>query len=280
MIWFESVKKAQAVLSAAGIEEAANDARLLLEHCLNVNRTWYFMHMRDQADEAEFAAYMELIQRRAQRIPLQYLTGNQEFMGLPFHVNEYTLVPRQDTETLVEQTLPYIKEESRILDMCTGSGCILISLLYLAAGRQIERVEGLGADISEGALAVAKENAADNGVKADFVCSDLFENISGTYDIIVSNPPYIPTDRIKDLMPEVAVCEPVTALDGKEDGLYFYRQIVSAAPSYLKASGVLLFEIGYDQGKDVADMLTNHGFKNVRIVKDLAENDRVVIGEL
>lgn len=159
--------------------------------------------------------------------------------------------------------------------MCTGSGCILISIMKNVVG-----VEGLGVDISKQALIIAKENAKLNGIDVSFERSDLFEMVSDTYDIIVSNPPYIPTDVISGLMPEVAQFEPFQALDGKEDGLYFYRKLVKDCRKYLKPDGKILFEIGHDQGEAVSEMLTYAGFSNVRVVRDLAGNDRVVIGGL
>ena len=196
-------------------------------------------------------------------------------MGLPFKVSPMVLIPRQDTETLVEEALKVIRPGMKVLDMCTGSGCILISIL-----KNVTDVEGLGVDISKQVLNVAKENAKLNGVAAAFERSDLFEMVTDTYDVIVSNPPYIPTDDISGLMPEVAQFEPYQALDGKEDGLFFYRKIVKECRNYLKEDGRIFFEIGNDQGAAVSEMLNYAGFSKVRIIKDLAGNDRVVIGEL
>ena len=219
--------------------------------------------------------YESLVKKRAERIPLQYITGEQEFMGFTFHVNSSVLVPRQDTETLVEEAIKVIRPGMKVLDMCTGSGCILISIM-----KNVPDIEGLGCDISKQALIVAKENAKLNEVSANFERSDLFENVMETYDVIVSNPPYIPTEEILTLMPEVSQFEPMQALDGREDGLYFYRKIVKECRNYLKPNGMILFEIGHDQGKAVSEMLTYAGFKEVSVVKDLAKNDRVVIGKL
>ena len=159
------------------------------------------------------------------------------------------------------------------MDMCTGSGCIIISIM-----RNCSDLIGFGYDISKQALIVAKDNARLNNVSVVFERSDLFENVTGKFDVIVSNPPYIRTEEIEGLMPEVAVFEPIEALDGKEDGLYFYREIISRSKDYLNENGRLIFEVGYDQGPDVLCLMRNKGFKDIRIVKDLAGNDRVVIG--
>ena len=196
-------------------------------------------------------------------------------MGLTFHVNSHVLIPRQDTETLVEEALKLVKPGMKIMDMCTGSGCILISIL-----KNAKDTSGCGFDISKQAINVAKENAKLNEVVADFEKSDLFEHVTERYDMIVSNPPYIKTDEIVKLMPEVSEFEPVQALDGKEDGLFFYRKIIKECRDYLNPGGYVLFEIGYDQGEDVSEMMKYAGFLNVHVVKDLARNDRVVIGML
>ena len=163
----------------------------------------------------------------------------------------------------------------KVLDMCTGSGCIIISILH--HGKELE---GFAADISRAAINVAKENAKLNQVAVAFETSDLFANIKGSYDMIISNPPYIKTEEIAKLMPEVRQFEPYDALDGKEDGLFFYRRIINEAGSYLHPNGYLLFEIGFDQGEEVSELMKQAGFQNVKVVKDLAGNDRVVIGGL
>ena len=196
-------------------------------------------------------------------------------MGLTFHVNSNVLIPRQDTETLVEEAIKLVEPGMSILDMCTGSGCIIISILKKCSG-----IQGTGSDISKQALNVAKENAKLNNVAVDFERSDMFENLSDKYDMIVSNPPYIRSDVVPTLMPEVCEFEPLDALDGHEDGLYFYRKIIKECKSFLKEDGKILFEIGNDQGQAVSDMLTYAGFRNVGVIKDLAHNDRVVVGML
>ena len=230
---------------------------------------------RSLTDE-QMKEFEVLIKKRAERVPLQYITGEQEFMGLTFHVNSNVLIPRQDTETLAEEALKVIKPGMRVLDMCTGSGCVLISILKYA-----HDVEGFGYDISKQAINVAKENAKLNDVSALFERSDLFEDVmESDMDVIVSNPPYIPSEIVTTLMPEVVDFEPREALDGKEDGLYFYRKIIDRCKEFLKPQGYLIFEIGYDQGEAVSSMLRCAGFEEVHVIKDLARNDRVVMGHL
>jgi len=262
-------------LNIAGIEDAKNDAWLLLTFVCKIDRTFYYVHMDEEMSEEQLLEYESVLSKRAEHVPLQYITGEQEFMGLPFYVNSSVLIPRQDTETLVEEALKVVHPGMKVLDMCTGSGCILISIL-----KNVVDVEGYGYDISKQAVNVAKENAKRNNVTATFERSDLFENVTETFDVIVSNPPYIPTEVISGLMPEVAEFEPYQALDGKEDGLFFYNKIIENCQAYLKPSGKILFEIGHDQGDAVSQLLTEAGFSNVHVVKDLAGNDRVVIGGL
>ncbi len=273
MTFREAISFGEKKLNIAGIEDAKNDAWLLLTYVCKIDRTYYYVHMDEQMSDEQVAEYESVLNKRAEHVPLQYITGEQEFMGLTFRVNDAVLIPRQDTETLVEEALKVIRPGMKVMDMCTGSGCILISIL-----KNVVDVEGCGYDISKQAINVAKENAKLNNVTATFERSDLFENVTDTFDVIVSNPPYIPTDVIGGLMPEVAVYEPIQALDGKEDGLYFYRKIVAEASEYLNAEGKLLFEIGHDQGEAVSNLMTDAGFEGVRVIKDLAGNDRVVIG--
>ena len=223
------------MLEEAGIEEAKLDARLLLEYICHTDRNALLVHGDSERNAMEEQFYRMCIEKRATRIPLQHITGEQEFMGLTFEVNEHVLIPRQDTECLVEIVLKHLHDGMQILDMCTGSGCILISLL-----RYSNDCVGVGADLSEKALEVAKKNAkriGNNGIadKMDirFVQSNLFEKVDGKFDMIVSNPPYIKTEVIDTLMPEVKDFEPMMALDGMEDGLYFYRRIILDAKKYL-----------------------------------------------
>ncbi len=260
-------------LEDAGIEEAALDARLLLEYICHTDRNALLVHGDSVRSNLEEQFYRMVIEKRAQRIPLQHITGQQEFMGLTFKVNEHVLIPRQDTEILVEEAMRYLSDGMRILDICTGSGCILLSLLKYS-----NECEGLGVDISDDALAVARENAQNLGLETEFRHSDLLEKVEGKFDMIVSNPPYIETAVIDTLMPEVREHEPMLALDGREDGLYFYRRIVEQCTSYMTRGARLFFEIGYDQGEAVKDMMIHKGFCEVEIIKDYAGLDRVVTG--
>lgn len=278
MIYRECYEKGRALLEDAGMEEAALDARLLLEYVCSTNRNDLLVHGDREVTAEQQEQYFEAIARRQARIPLQHITGVQEFMGLEFNVNEHVLIPRQDTEILVEEVMKDEYDGSRILDMCTGSGCILISLLHYS-----NWCRGVGVDISASALEVAEQNACKllaQEKRPTFIESDLFEKVEGTFDIIVSNPPYIRTAVIDTLMPEVKDHEPMQALDGTEDGLFFYRKIVKEAPVYLKKGGRLYFEIGYDQGTEVSELMENAGFMQVRVIKDYAGLDRVVSGVL
>lgn len=275
MKYREAMQEGEKILQEAGIVDAKNDAWLLLAMVCKVDHTYYYMHMEEELMPEQQDEYRVVIRKRAEHVPLQYITGEQEFMGLPFKVNSNVLIPRQDTETLVEEALKVIRPGMKVLDMCTGSGCILISIL-----KNVLNVEGVGCDISKQVLIVAKENAKLNNVVATFERSDLFDHVTETFDVIVSNPPYIRTEEIATLMPEVCQFEPVGALDGKEDGLFFYRKMIAESSKYLNPNGVILFEIGYDQGQDVSLMLKEAGYQDVQIVKDLVQNDRVVIGRL
>lgn len=265
-------------LQAAGIEEAALDARLLLEAVCGTDRNDLLVHGEQPvAPEAE-EKYLNWIRQRAEHIPLQQLTGEQGFMGLTFNVNEHVLIPRQDTEILVEEVLKELHDGMRVLDMCTGSGCILLSLLHYS-----NDCEGLGVDLSAEALEVAGRNVLkvltpEKAEHAHFLQSDLFEKVEGKFEIIVSNPPYIASAEVEKLMPEVRDHEPRMALDGTADGLEFYRRIIVEAGQYLVSSGMLFFEIGYDQGQAVSELMRTEGYCDVQVVQDYAGLDRVVLG--
>ena len=209
MTFREAICFGEEKLNTAGIDDAKHDAWLLLTFICKIDRTFYYVHIDEEMSVEQVTEYESVLNKRAEHVPLQYITGEQVFMGIPFRVNDAVLIPRQDTETLVEEALKVIRPGMKVLDMCTGSGCILISIL-----KNIVDVEGYGYDISKQAINIAKENAKLNGVTATFERSDLFEDVSDTFDVIVSNPPYIPTDVIGGLMPEVAVYEPIQALDG------------------------------------------------------------------
>lgn len=260
-------------LEKAGIQEAALDARLLLEEVCRTDRNTLLVHGDRAVTEEEETQFRIFIERRSAHEPLQQITGWQEFMGLRFSVTEDVLVPRQDTETLVEEVMRYLRDGMEILDVCTGSGCILLSLLRYSNG-----CRGVGCDISEKALAVAGQNAKELGISAQFIQSDLFESIEGRFEYIVSNPPYIRKDVIPTLMEEVRDYEPLIALDGGEDGLDFYRKITREATEHLYSGGMLFFEIGYDQGEAVKLLMEEEGYEEVTVSQDLAGLDRVVYG--
>lgn len=268
---FQEGKKA---LQAARIGEWELDAWYLLEAVTGSTRSGYYLYQDRPVEHEEIRRYRELVRKRSGHVPLQYLTGIQEFMGYPFYVNEQVLIPRQDTEVLVEEAIKYIARGSKILDLCTGSGCILLSILKLVPG-----IRGTGADLSEGALGIARKNQESLGVEASFLQSDLFEQLEGKFDYILSNPPYISSAVIDTLMEEVREHEPRMALDGGADGLVCYRKIIGQSPAYLKPGGMLFLEIGYDQAEAVRTLM-EQAFADIQVVKDLAGLDRVVYGRL
>jgi release factor glutamine methyltransferase len=252
--------KTAGMLREAGIENEAAESWFLMEFACGIDRSFYFLHEADEMSPEDEQKLSELAQRRCSHIPLQHLTGEQEFMGLPFWVNEHVLIPRQDTEILVEEALKKIpkadekKDPYRVLDLCTGSGCIAISIASFCPHTEVS-----ACDISREALLVAQRNGQ-------------------RYDMIVSNPPYIPSAVIPTLMPEVRDFEPKGALDGMEDGLFFYRKIVRESLDYLMPHGELLFEIGHDQAQAVSDLMRENNFYDIKVIKDLAGLDRVVTG--
>lgn len=274
----ELLKAGEQQLSDAGIPEAKVDAWYLMEAAFGIDRTWYYLHGGEAAaDEAKVSQFLKWINKRAEGIPVQQLTGKASFMGFEFEVTGDVLVPRQDTETLVETALSKLPEDACVLDMCTGSGCIILSLAALRPD-----IRGLGADLSEKALAVAEKNCIRLGLsgRIELKHSDMFETISGRFDMIVSNPPYIRSDEIENLMREVKDHEPRMALDGGADGLVFYRRLVADAPEHLKAGGHLIMEIGFDQAADVTALMSAAGYKEITVVKDLPGLDRVVCGRI
>lgn len=280
MTYKELYEYGKGALEEAQIAEAALDARLLLEYICRTDRNALLVYADSERSPLEADFYRETIKRRSAHIPLQHITGEQEFMGLVFRVNEHTLIPRQDTEILVEEAMRYLGDGMRILDLCTGTGCILLSLLKYS-----NECEGVGVDISKDALSVANENAKRLGIdkNAVFLEGDLFEPLSkltqqkdGLFDMIISNPPYIASDVIPTLMPEVKDYEPLLALDGGEDGLLFYRKIIEAAPFYLRRGALLFLEIGYEQAEAVSALLRQRGFVEIEVIQDYAGLDRVV----
>lgn len=274
MTYREAVEFGTKCLTDAGVPDAALDAWYLLQMVCKIERSYYYVHGEEDITQDAQKEYEIAVQKRAEHIPLQYIIGEQEFMGLRFKVNSNVLIPRQDTETLVEQVLKIVKPGMKVLDLCTGSGCVLISVL-----KNAPELTGMGSDISKAALFVAKENAKLHEVDAEWVRSDLFDNITETFDVIMANPPYIPTGEILSLMPEVRDFEPENALDGGADGLDFYRKIAGQVKDYLNPGGYVYMEIGYDQGEAVSELMRNAGFTEVEVIKDLARNDRVVKGK-
>jgi release factor glutamine methyltransferase len=274
----ELLSEGETSLKKAEKLSARNDALLLLSFLLNMDRGKMFLAFENEAPEFLIEKYHEVIKQRASGVPLQHITGITEFMGLTFKVTPEVLIPRSETELLVEEALKLIAPNMKILELCTGSGCIALSILKL-----YNSVSVTAADISEGAVYVAKENAKKLGLsigknpgKIDFVQGDLFEPVEGTYDLIIVNPPYIKSGDISDLMKEVREHDPVIALDGGPDGLYFYRRLFYEAKDYLNEGGYLLLEIGKDQAKEVLAM-AEESYENVKVIKDYSDLDRIII---
>lgn len=268
------------LLNQNNIENASLKARIILAHVLGITKEQLIVKDLMELDDTDAEKYTVLIEELIQRKPLQYITKHQEFMKLNFYVDENVLIPRADTETLVEEVINICNKNVdttyKILDLCAGSGAIGISI-----AKYVDNVKVLESDISTKALEIAKNNANKNDVygKLQFIYSDMFNNIQDKFDIIVSNPPYIKTDIIKTLDKEVQN-EPYIALDGGEDGLDFYRIIVDNAYKYLKPNGYICLEIGYDQKEEVIKLLNeSNQYTNIRSKKDLYENDRIIIAE-
>ena len=264
------------ILKENGFYTYALDVEVLLLSVLNKNKSWLYLNPDFEVDNSSLEIFNSYIQRRLKNEPIAYIIGKCEFMGLDFKLNEHTLIPRADTEILVEKVLSIIEQENikKVLDIGTGSGVIAVSIA------KYKDVDVLALDINKDALYMAKENARANGVdKVRFLQSNLFENVEEKFDMIVSNPPYIETEEIKKLEPNVKDFEPILALDGGEDGLDFYREIIAKAKLYLNDKGYLAFEIGYNQAKAVSSLMEKE-FKEIEILKDLASLDRVVLGRL
>ncbi len=275
----ELIAKGEEKLTAAGIHDAANDARELLSFATGRDRTGLIMYINSEVANETSQRYYDLIAQRAARVPLQHLTGEQEFMGYRFKVTKDVLVPRMDTELLVMEASKRAVLGAKILDLCTGSGIIGIALKKICFGAEVTLT-----DVSEEALAIARENAEANKAEVRIIKSDMFKGLDpkDKYTMIVSNPPYIPASEIEDLEPEVRDHDPMMALDGGDDGLDFYRIIAEQAPDYMKPGAWLLLEIGYDQGETVPDLIRKTGrfMDSIAVFKDLAGNDRVVAARL
>lgn len=271
----------QEALKLTGIYEWDYDSRALLEWQCGITRTDLLLEPERTISEEQALAYKALIERRANHEPLQYIMGECEFMGLPFLVSEDVLIPRQDTEVLIEWILERERKEQKdsvnLLDVCTGSGCIAISLDILWKQYCNSSLQVSALDVSEKALCIAKKNKEKNDATVYFYHSDMFSQVTEQYDIVVSNPPYIPTKVVDELMEEVVGHEPRLALDGMEDGLHFYRILASEGKKHLKKGGRLYLEIGHDQGVTVPALLKEEGFQGIEVKKDLAGNDRCVV---
>ena len=270
-------------LESSGNEYAKYERKTLLEEVLGCNYLYMLMNGEEEVAPEKEEQYLQLIDKRCGHYPLQYLLGYANFMDYTFFVDENVLIPRNDTEVLVEcadEILNDMKERKkgtalRVLDLCCGSGCIGISLkLYH------KDIWLILADCSEEALKVTKKNLDKYNIEAELVSSDLLKEITGKQDMIVCNPPYIESRIIDTLMPEVREYEPMLALDGGKDGLDYYRRIIKAAPEYLNDSGWLMFEIGYNQGEAVLSLMKETGFLDVELKKDYAGLDRIVYGHL
>lgn len=272
----EMYDRGLAVLRQQGMEDAESTVRILLEEAFGIRRVDMILNPDVHVPEEDVQKYEELLQRLASWEPLAYVLGETEFMGLPFTVSPAVLIPRQDTECLVEWMLEDMAEDAQeeIADICTGSGCIAESVIYYRGGSK-----AAATDLSEAALQVAKQNAENLSIadRVDFRQGDLLEALpSGKrYDRIVSNPPYIDSKAMKELLPNV-LKEPHMALHGGEDGLIFYRRIAKQAKEFLKPGGMLYFEIGYDQGQSVPAILKQEGYADIQVRKDYAGLDRMV----
>ena len=276
----ETIRKGMIILKTNNVTEPNIKSRLIMQYVLNKPREYLVVYDKKELTLRQEVNYFKAIKKLCQGIPIQHITNRQEFMKMTFYVDENVLIPRQDTEILVEEVIKIAKKinAKKILDLCTGSGAIAISL-----AKYIDKSNITAVDISSKALNVAKLNAKNNEVedRITFVESDLFENLKKEkYDIIVSNPPYIKKEVLKKLDKEVQK-EPNLALNGGYDGLDFYRKIIKNAEEYLKFNGYLCFEIGYDQKEDVENLLKEQEkYANITCKKDLCDNDRVVTAKL
>ena len=268
----EAIKKG--LLELENIEDKSIKVKILLSHILAVDKNYLVVNEDKELNQEQEEMFNNGIEKLKANIPLQYITGFQEFYGMKFKVNENVLIPRFDTEILVEEVLKVTKNNMKILDMCTGSGIIAITI-----AKNVNNCFVIGSDISKEALEIAKKNNVLKNTKVVFIESDLFENIKEKdFDIIVSNPPYINEEEMKDLDEEVKK-EPKLALYGGIKGLDYYEKISKSAKDYLKSGGYIFFEIGYKQKEDVSNILKQNDFTNIKCIKDYNGNDRVIIGE-
>ena len=276
----EALKKANQILIQNSIDEVFLKSRILLAHILNVEKEYLIIHDDEVLLSLQENEFFEKVNKLCSGVPIQYLTNSQEFMGVNFYVDKNVLIPQPDTEILVENVISIIKnlqkscqKEITVLDLCTGSGIIGVCLK-----KYLQNVNVLSSDISSNALEIAKKNANLQNVKIDFIKSDLFENIDEKFDVIVTNPPYIKTDKINELSKEVKN-EPRLALDGGQDGLDFYRKIIKESTNFFRKTGYLALEIGYDQKEAVENLFKNFKYKEIKIFKDLSDIERVIIAK-
>lgn len=270
------LKEGIKILKENELEEPILKARVLLVYILKIKNEELIIHLDDEIDNEKILKYKECVNRLLDGVPLQYITHIQNFYGLNFYVDENVLIPQPDTEILVEEVINIantIDKEIKILDICTGSGAIAVAL-----AQNIKNTKIYASDISLKALEIAEKNAENNMVNVEFIESDMFESINQKFDIIVSNPPYIESEVIKNLSKEVQN-EPHLALDGGEDGLDFYRFLTKKAKDYLNDNGILVVEIGYDQKDKVMKLFEKNDFENIYCKKDYGNNDRIVVGK-
>lgn len=270
----EAVQEVRKKLAESNTDTPLLDAQLIVGNAAGMTRVQILTYPDKELNENEICKINEMCSERIKHKPMQYILGVCEFMGLDFKVNSHTLIPRGDTEILVERAIEIVKKNTynSVLDIGTGSGAIAVSIAKYT-NTHVDAV-----DISEGALKTAIENGSNNGVNVNFFKSDLFSEVNEKYDIILSNPPYIEKDVIETLEPDVKDYEPLSALDGGNDGLDFYRRIINDIDSYINKNGCVIFEIGYNQGDKVSKLLSEKGFENISVEKDLSGLDRVVIG--
>jgi len=273
----ELLFKGEKQLQSSGKESAKTDALLLLCFLSGMDRTKLFLAYENEAPEILAGNYMSIIEKRAAGVPVQHIIGSTGFMGLEFKVSPDVLIPRPETELLVEEALKILTPDARVLELCTGSGCIALSIMKLFPGLTM-----VASDISRSAVELAMENAEALGVpmgdgpgRIEFRIGDLFEHITGKFDLILVNPPYIRTEEIKNLQEEVRDHDPRIALDGGPDGLFFYRRLIHESGSFLNPGGRLLMEIGHDQADDIKAIASGI-FKNIRVIKDYGGNDRII----
>ena len=268
------LKEAKDKLKSASIDEYALDAEIFMAEVLNKDRLFVLLNLDYELNNNEAESFKNMISRRLNHEPAAYIIGRREFMGMDFAVEEGVLIPRPDTEILVETVMENGAQAKTCLEIGTGSGCISVSLSKLL------RLNVTGVDISERCIEISQKNAKANGVDkiCEFLLGDMFSPFKNDekFDIIVSNPPYIKKNVVPSLMDDVKNFEPILALDGREDGLYFYREIINKAENYLNPNGMVFFEIGYDQKEDVSLLFKEKGFENINTVKDLSGLDRVV----